>query len=155
MKFNLLDLIKNHRCKYHMRCDNRTLNYRKSVTFRYSVKTALKEIYESKNLPIAFQITASPVLLTKHPINISDIGYLFSGTIFIYKSTDLEKFDYTIQDSCGGDGNCEYFIDHIYCVEDEIIHRQLITEVSRLEFTNLSADSLSMAIGRFLKTLNL
>ena len=34
-----------------------------------------------KNLPIAFQITASPILLTKHPVRITDIEYPFSGTI--------------------------------------------------------------------------
>ena len=34
-----------------------------------------------KTLPIAFQITASPILLTKHPVRITDIEYPFSGTI--------------------------------------------------------------------------
>ena len=71
-----------------------------------------------KNLPIAFQITAFPILLTKHPVGITDIEYLFSGTIFIYRPSDLKQFDYTIQESCGGDDDHEYFIEHIYCVED-------------------------------------
>ena len=65
--------------------------------------------------------------------------------------SDLKQFDYTIEESCGGDDDHEYFIEHIYCVEDEVIHRQLITEVSRLEFTNLNSDSLSMTITRFLE----
>ena len=100
---------------------------------------------------MSFQITASPILLTKHPVGITDIEYLFSETIFIYRPSDPKQFDYTIQESCGGDDDHEYFIDHIYCVEDEAIHRQLITEVSRLEFTNLSSNSLSMVITRFLE----
>lgn len=77
-----------------------------------------------KNLPIAFRITASPILLTKHPVRITDIEYLFSGTIFIYRPSDLKKFDYTIQESCVGDDDYEYFIYRIYCVEDEVIHYQ-------------------------------
>lgn len=68
-----------------------------------------------KNLPIAFQITASPILLTKHPVRITDIEYLFSGTIFIYRPSDLKQFDYTIQESYGGDDDREYFIEHILC----------------------------------------